>query len=289
MSLPPNLPNNFGRAVDLSALRKSATENISITGVEVNAEILTSQLLPLSKTKPVIILCWSQRSPESVQTIQKLSQMHSEDGGKWQFAHVDIEKQPQVAQALQTRTVPYAVAIVNEQIMPLFENAYPEQQLRMVIDKVISISAEQGIGTAPEEKIEPEEEAALAALQQGDFSLAIESYKALLNRKPNDKVAKLGLAQVELLARTQGSDLRTIAGQAAGAPSDVALQIKCADLEVVSGQLEPAFSRLINCVKITAGDERELARKHLLSLFDLIDPTDPILIKSRAALASALF
>ena len=119
--------------------------------------------------------------------------------------------------------------------------------------------------------------------------MAIESYKALLNRKPNDKVAKLGLAQVELLARTQGSDLRTIAGQAARAPSDVALQIKCADLEVVSGQLEPAFSRLINCVKITAGDERELARKHLLSLFDLIDPTDPVLIKARAALASALF
>ena len=289
MSLPPNLPNNFGRAVDLSALRKPATENISITGVEVTAEILTSQLLPLSKTRPVIILCWSQRSPESVQTILKLSQMHSEDGDKWQFAHVDIEKQPQVAQALQTRTVPYAVAIVNEQIMPLFENAYPEQQLRMMIDKVLSISADQGIGSSPEEKIEPEEEAALAALQQGDFSLAIESYKALLNRKPNDKVAKLGLAQVELLARTKGSDLRTIAGQAASAPSDVALQIKCADLEVVSGQLEPAFSRLINCVKITAGDERELARKHLLSLFDLIDPTDPVLIKARAALASALF
>ena len=289
MSLTPNLPHNFGRVVDLSSLKKPLGESISISGIEVTAEILTSQLLPMSKTKPVIILCWSQRSPESVQTLQILSKMESSDGDKWQFAHVDVDKQQQVGQALQTRTVPYAIAIVNEQLMPLFENPYPESQIRMVIDKVLSISAEQGIGTILEENIEPEEEAALAALQKGDFNAAIESYQALLNKKPNDKVAKLGLAQVELLARTKDGDLRKTAEQAAKSPEDVALQIKCADLEIISGQLELAFSRLINCVKITSGDDRELARKHLLSLFELIDPADPVLIKSRADLASALF
>ena len=285
MTLPPN----FGQAVDLSALRKPAGEKIAISGIEVNAEILTSQLLQLSKVKPVVILCWSQRSPEAIQTIQILSKMNNADGDKWQFAHVDIDKEAEVAQALQTRSVPYAVAVINEQIMPLFENSYPEEQLRLVIDKVLSIAAEQGIGKAVEERIEPEEEAALTALQNGDFNKAIESYKELLNRKPNDKVAKLGLAQVELLARTQGGDLKTIASEAAKNPNDVALQIKCADLEVASGQIEPALARLINCVKNLAGNDREVARKHLLILFDLIDPTDPILIKSRVALASALF
>lgn len=289
MSLTPNLPSNFGRAVDLSSLKKPIGASISNSGIEVTAEILTSRLLPLSKTKPIIVLCWSQRSPESVQTLEILSKMESSDSDKWKFAHVDVDKEQQVAQALQTRTVPYAIAIVNEQLMPLFENAYPESQIRMVIDKVLSISAEQSIGTMPEDKIEPEEEAALAALQNGDFNSAIEFYQALLNKKPNDKVAKLGLAQVELLARTKDGDLRKIAEQAAKSPGDVALQIKCADLELVSGQLEPAFSRLINCVKTKSGDDRELARKHLLSLFELIDPADPILIKSRAALASALF
>ena len=288
MTLPPD-SRHFARAVDLSSLKKPAGENVNISGIEVNAEILTSKLLPLSKTKPVIILCWSARSPESVQTLQLLSKLSQSDVDKWQLAHVDIDKEQQVAQALQTRTVPYAVAVVNEQIMPLFENAYPETQLRMVLDKVLSIAAEQGIGQAPDEKIEPEEEAALAALQNGDFEKAIENYKELLKRKPNDKVAKLGLAQVELLARTIGGDLKAVATEAIANPSNVEIQIKCADLEVVSGQLEPAFARLINCIKNSTGDEKDRARIHLLLLFDLIDPADPVLIKARAELASALF
>lgn len=288
MTLPPD-SRHFARAVDLSSLKKPAGENVNISGIEVNAEILTSKLLPLSKTKPVIILCWSARSPESVQTLQLLSKLSQSDVDKWQLAHVDIDKEQQVAQALQTRTVPYAVAVVNEQIMPLFENAYPETQLRMVLDKVLSIAAEQGIGQAPEEKIEPEEEAALAALQIGDFEKAIENYKELLKRKPNDKVAKLGLAQVELLARTKGGDLKAVATEAIANPNNVEIQIKCADLEVVSGQLEPAFARLINCIKNSTGDEKDRARIHLLLLFDLIDPADPVLIKARAELASALF
>lgn len=288
MTLPPD-SRHFARAVDLSSLKKPAGENVNISGIEVNAEILTSKLLPLSKTKPVIILCWSARSLESVQTLQLLSKLSQSDVDKWQLAHVDIDKEQQVAQALQTRTVPYAVAVVNEQIMPLFENAYPETQLRMVLDKVLSIAAEQGIGKAPEEKIEPEEEAALAALQNGDFEKAIENYKELLKRKPNDKVAKLGLAQVELLARTKGGDLRAVATEAIANPNNIEIQIKCADLEVVSGQLEPAFARLINCIKNSTGDEKDRARIHLLLLFDLIDPADPVLIKARAELASALF
>ena len=288
MTLPPD-SRHFARAVDLSSLKKPAGENVNISGIEVNAEILTSKLLPLSKTKPVIILCWSARSPESVQTLQLLSKLSQSDVDKWQLAHVDIDKEQQVAQALQTRTVPYAVAVVNEQIMPLFENAYPETQLRMVLDKVLSIAAEQGIGQAPEEKIEPEEEAALAALQNGDFEKAIENYKELLKRKPNDKVAKLGLAQVELLARTKGGDLKAVATEAIANPNNIEIQIKCADLEVVSGQLEPAFARLINCIKNSTGDEKDRARIHLLLLFDLIDPADPVLIKARAELASALF
>lgn len=288
MTLPPD-SRHFARAVDLSSLKKPAGENVNISGIEVNAEILTSKLLPLSKTKLVIILCWSARSPESVQTLQLLSKLSQSDVDKWQLAHVDIDKEQQVAQALQTRTVPYAVAVVNEQIMPLFENAYPETQLRMVLDKVLSIAAEQGIGQAPEEKIEPEEEAALAALQNGDFEKAIENYKELLKRKPNDKVAKLGLAQVELLARTKGGDLKAVATEAIANPNNIEIQIKCADLEVVSGQLEPAFARLINCIKNSTGDEKDRARIHLLLLFDLIDPADPVLIKARAELASALF
>ena len=168
---------NFGNAFDLSSLKKSVQSGDSkldeIPGIEATAESLPKNLLPLSNTKPVIILCWSQKFPESVETLKLLGKLNKEDNESWQLATVEIEKQPQVAQALQTRAVPYAVAIVKEQVMPLFENPYPESQLRTVIDKVLSIAAEQGIGEAPIERSEPEEDEAMAALQIGDFDGAI--------------------------------------------------------------------------------------------------------------------
>ena len=218
-----------------------------------------------------------------------LGKLNKEDNESWQLATVEIEKQPQVAQALQTRAVPYAVAIVKEQVMPLFENPYPESQLRTVIDKVLSIAAEQGIGEAPIERSEPEEDEAMAALQSGDFDGAIAAFQKLLSRKPNDAMAKSGLGQIQLLKRTQGLDVNQVLSIATAEPLNVAAQITCADLEIANGKVDNAFNRLLNCVRVLDAEDRERAKEHLLLLFNLVDPADPRLIKARKDLASALF
>lgn len=284
---------NFGNAFDLSSLKKSVQSGDSkldeIPGIEATAESLPKNLLPLSNTKPVIILCWSQKFPESVETLKLLGKLNEEDNESWQLATVEIEKQPQVAQALQTRAVPYAVAIVKEQIMPLFENPYPESQLRTVIDKVLSIAAEQGIGEAPIERSEPEEDEAMAALQSGDFDGAIAAFQKLLSRKPNDAMAKSGLGQIQLLKRTQGLDVNQVLSIATAEPLNVAAQITCADLEIANGKVDNAFNRLLNCVRVLDTEDRERAKEHLLLLFNLVDPADPRLIQARKDLASALF
>lgn len=284
---------NFGNAFDLSSLKKSVQSGDSkldeIPGIEATAESLPKNLLPLSNTKPVIILCWSQKFPESVETLKLLGKLNKEDNESWQLATVEIEKQPQVAQALQTRAVPYAVAIVKEQVMPLFENPYPESQLRTVIDKVLSIAAEQGIGEAPIERSEPEEDEAMAALQIGDFDGAIAAFQKLLSRKPNDAMAKSGLGQIQLLKRTQGLDVNQVLSIATAEPLNVAAQITCADLEIANGKVDNAFNRLLNCVRVLDAEDRERAKEHLLLLFNLVDPADPRLIQARKDLASALF
>lgn len=283
---------NFGSAFDLSTLKKPADNaNIpqDLPGVEATVETLPNQLMPLSNTKPVIVLCWSERFPESRETLALMGKLNKDDNESWQLATVEIEKQPQVAQALQTRVVPYAIAIVKEQVMPLFENQYPESQLRMVIDKVLAIAAEQGIGEAPVERTEPEEDEAMAALQAGNLDGAISAYEKLVNRKPGDSMAKSGLAQMQLLKRTHGVDPKTVIESAAANPMDVAAQIACADLEVSNGQLDAAFERLLNCVRNLNDDDKKKAKEHLITLFGLVDPADPRLIQARKDLASALF
>ena len=286
MTLPPN----FGRAVDLSSLGKPAPQAPStVAGISVTPTNLTTDFLEYSSTKPAIVLCWSPRSPESIATLAIMGELESEGNGTWRLGSVNIDEQPQVAQALQTKTVPYAVAFVAGQLVPLFEQPYAKEQIALVINKVLELSAQQGVGAPPAEVIEPEEEEAIAALDAGDYAKAEAAYKKLLARKPNDNFAILGLAQTQLMARTEGVDGAKVMKDASASPDDIALQMKCADIEIVSGYLEPAFARLLRLIPLFDGAEKKLVKDRLIELFALVDPSDPRVIKARTALANALF
>jgi len=286
MSLPPN----FGQAFDLSSLTKPKADPATpMAGIQVSVENLSTEILPLSLIRPVIVLMWSPRSSESVEMIKTLGKLETDYNGAFALARVDVDTNPEVGQAFQTKSVPYAVAIIAEQMVPLFERSYPEAQVKMVIDKVLTLASEQGIGEAPAEQIEPEETEALDALESGDYIKAEAAYKKWLARKPAENLAKLGLAQTQLLIRTEGLDLNAVVAQSALTPTDVDLQLRAADVEIVNGGVEAAFSRLLHAIKATTGDERTKVKNHLLQLFALVDPSDPRLAAARKELASALF
>ena len=286
MTLPPN----FGQAVDLSTLGKPVPQVPAVlAGISVTAKNLTAEFLDYSATKPAIILCWSPRSPESMATLEILGELESENNGTWRLGNVNIDEQPQVAQALQTKTVPYAVAFVAAQLVPLFEQPYAKEQIALVINKVLELSAQQGVGAPPAEVIEPEEEEALQALDAGDFITAQAAYKKLLARKPNDSFAKLGLAQTELFIRTQGLNLELVKSAAQSDPLNPAAAMACADMEIINGDVQSAFDRLLHCVRNTSDEDKKSTKDHLLALFALVDPADPRLIKARSDLANALF
>jgi len=286
MSLPPN----FGQAFDLSSLTKPKVDpSVPMPGIEVTVENLSNEILPLSLVRPVIVLMWTSRSPESVEMVKTLGKLETDYKAAFSLARVDIDANPEVAQAFQTKSVPYAVAIIAEQMVPLFEQAYPEAQVKLVIDKVLTLSSEQGVGEAPVEQVEPEETDAMNALESGDYIAAEAAYKKWLARKPNENLAKLGLAQTQLLIRTEGLDLNTVIAQSTAAPTDIDLQLMAADVEIVNGGVEAAFTRLLHAVKATTGDDRTKIKNHLLGLFALVDPSDPRLAAARKELASALF
>lgn len=286
MAMPPN----FGQAFDLSSLGKPAptAPNVAL-GKTVTKENLATDFVELSMSKPVVLLCWTTRAPHSLDTLAILDKLNHEDEGKWELGSVDVDSSPEVAGALQARTVPYAVALVGGQPIPLFEEAMTEGDIKSVITKLLTIAAEQGIGEVPEEKLEPEEAEALAALEAGDLTGAEDAYKRFLARKPQDPYAKLGLAHTQLQLRIVGVDLAAAIKDAQANPADIDRALLAADVEVATGSVEPAFIRLLALIKATSGDERARVKDRLLELFSLVDPADPRVIKARADLANALF
>ena len=282
---------NFGNAFDLSSLKKPTAEQLPTVGLEVSQENLVSEFVAKSKEKVVVLLAWSPRSAQAKEILETLGKLEKADNGAWLLGTVNVDAQPEVAQALQVKAVPIAIAIVAEQLLPLFESAPAMEQVRLVINKLLELASQKGVGSAPtgptEIPMEPEEEAAYAAMEKGDYKAAKLSYEAWLKRKPNEQVAVVGLSQVNLMIRIEGLDPVLTLQNAKD--DDLTSQLMCADIQIASGDYQGAFDRLLKVIKAKSGAERDQAKSHLISLFNLVDPTDARLIKARAALASALF
>ena len=281
----------FGNVFDLSTLKNPPVDSTPAFGKVVTQENLVTDFVSKSKEKVIILLCWSPRSGQSKEILEILGKLEQADKDAWLLGTVDVDAQPQVAQALQIKSVPVAIAIIAEQLMPLFESVPPADQVRLVINKLLELASQKGVGSAPEGPteipMEAEEVAAFEAMEKGDYKAAQRSYEAWLKRKPNEQVAVIGLAQVNLMLRIEGIDPVLTLKNAKD--DDLISQLMCADIEIASGNYEAAFDRLLRAVKAFSADDRDKVKAHLISLFNLVDPTDPRLIKARSQLASALF
>ena len=290
-AIPSNGSTNFSNVFDLSTLKKSDLPESPMPGVAVTQENLVSDFVSKSKEQVVVLLCWSPRSAQSKEILDILGKLESADKGAWLLGTVDVDSQPQVAQALQVKAVPIAIAIVAEQLLPLFESVPQIDQVRLVINKLLELASQKGVGQAPEAlaeiPLEPEEQAAYAALEKSDFKAAKIAYESWLKRKPNEPAAVIGLAQVDLMLRVDGLDPELTLKSAKS--DDLTSQLMCADIEIATGNNEAAFTRLLNVIRSFSGDEKEKAKLHLIQLFNLVNPSDPSLLKARNELASLLF
>ncbi len=295
---------NLRGAVDLSSLKRPA-QPASDSGRGSNFVMDVDeqgfpQLVQLSAEVPVVVELHAAFSPDSTQLAPVLDKVVQSYGGRLVLARVDVEANPQIAQAFQAQGVPTVIAVLKGQPVPLFQGAVPEQQIRQFLDELIKVAAENGVtgtvGGAGQqgdddvaEPLPPLHQAAFDAIEAGDYPAAAEAYRKALAESPADAEARTGLAQVELLIRLQGRGAEEIRSAAADAPDDCQAQLDVADLDVSGGHVEDAFNRLIAFIGRNVGDDREAARSRLVELFDIVGATDERVTAARGRLARVLF
>ncbi|WP_062463698.1 co-chaperone YbbN [Demequina soli] len=285
-------------AVDLAAL--AARSRRAESGIATIDEAAFQELAQQSMQRPVVIAFISTASPQSEELARTLGEAAAARGIV--AAACDVDAQPAIAQAFQVRAVPAAVALIGGRPAPLFQGAVAREQIDEVLGQVIAAAQQMGAATglgegapegqapAPEEPpLPPLHQEAYDAIDRGDLAAAEAAYDQALRENPKDADARAGRSQVRLMARSLTADLNAVRKAAADAPDDVDAQLAVADMDMLGGQLEDAFARLIDLVRATAGDERERVRARLLELFDVSDPADPRVLRARQALASALY
>ena len=127
------------------------------------------------------------------------------------------------------------------------------------------------------------------AMERGDMDAAAAAFEKVLASNPADPVATMGLGQVGLIRRVESYDQAAVRRDAEARPDDAEAQAMAADIDVALGRIEAGFERLLDTIRRTSGEERDKARKHLVSLFEIFPPRDARVGKARATLSSLLF
>lgn len=301
-------------AVDLSSLRGRPQQPASAPteqgqsasgGVVVDVTDQSfGEILELSRSVPVVVDMWAEWCGPCKQLSPIIEKVTREQNGRVVLAKVDVDQNPQIAQAFRAQSIPMVVALIGGQPVPMFTGAVPEEQVREVFAKLLEVAAQNGVtgsvpvdgaeaAEAPEEPVEqplpPLHAEAYEAIEAGDYARAVSAYERALAENPRDEDAKAGLGQVRLLDRVQGLDLQEVRAAAAAAPLDVEAQFRVADLDLAGGHIDDAFGRLLDLFPQVDADQRVTVRERLVELFDLVGSADPRVGTARTRLASLLF
>lgn len=323
MSQQPFTPAALRGAVDLSSLKRPAASprggaassappagpggsgagstGLVVTGTDAGFQEVVNGSLRF----PVVVVLWSARLAQSEDFVKVMTGVATANEGRFQLVSVDVDDNPGLLRAFQVQSVPMTLGLVQGQPVPLFVGPLLPQEVQPWIDELLQLAVQQGVtgrvslgDDSPQEaegadEAEPElpplHQQAYDAIDAGDLDAAATAYEQALKENPADAEAKAGRAQVRLMKRMEGVDLRAAREAAAADPADVDAQLQVADLDLFGGHVEDAFSRLVDTVRITEGEVRNRVREHLLELFEIVGTSDERVTRARKALMSALF
>lgn len=298
--------------VDLSALaNKVVKEKLATTstvqvdqGKRVKVPALAIELneanlkpvIELSSIVPVVVSFYAQDNVESISLNTKLEKLVNSSEGKWLLAKVDIQANAKLAEAFGVQ-LPATVAVILEgEPKPLFQGDQLEASLAEFIGKLVEVASSQGLNGVlevdGEESVEVEpqlsasEQAALDAMDSGDFGAAVKIYEEELKQNPGNELLVERLAQVKLVERTFNGDIEK---ELAIEPATVAQAMAKADFHLAVGQSEEAFELLLNWFDNASADERKALAALFLELFNVVGKSHPAVIEARKMLAAKMF
>ena len=269
--------------------------------VDVTEATFQTEVLDRSFQVPVLLDLWADWCQPCKQLSPVLERLANEGAGAWVLAKIDVDANPRISQALQVQSIPTVFAVIGGQLIPGFQGALPEAQLREFVGAVLQAAQEAGLQGAPaapgqaadgEQPPGPPEDprfdAAEDALAAGDYEGAEQRFQAILDAEPNNADAAAALRQVKLLGRVATTDPAARA-KADAAPADATLQLAAADIEFAADDVDGALRRLLATLGRAGGDDREQVRVRLVEYFDLLGPDDPRVAPARREMARALF
>ena len=295
---------------------KTASATSSDLIKDVTEATFIADVIEASRETPVIVDFWAPWCGPCKTLGPQLEAAVTAAKGKVRMVKVDVDHNQNIAAQLRVQSIPTVYAFWQGKPVDGFQGAIPASEVAAFVERTAALGGDGGLADAIE--------AAEAMLAEGAAVDAAETFAAILSEDPTSAAAMGGLARANIamgqldqaeallnsaapamaksqeleaaraqleLAR-QAADAGPVDQLRAAVEADPANRQARFDLALAlhaSGRIEEAVDALLELFRLDREWNDAAAKAQLLTIFDALKPTDPIVLKGRRRLSSMIF
>ena len=158
--------------------------SVSTTVVEVTDADFMEAVVEESKRRPVVVDLWAEWCGPCRTLGPILEKVAEERGGQFLLAKLDTDANPMTAASFGVQSIPTVIGFRDGKPVDGFVGAYPEQAVNEFVDGLLPSDADRVTAEALEEE------------EAGDVGGAEQRFREALADDPENRAAKLGLAEL---------------------------------------------------------------------------------------------